>query len=960
MHTFPMNKLLSLPPEMSGYCNTHPAYLPGWFIASDPPGAKLGSGGGTAYLLAQAWNAHHSNDTFENWIISSQNLLLHGGGESRRLPAYAPIGKPLIPLPIVQERSSQRTDRLLINEQESVYESLFGAAPSSAKVMIASGDVLLRHSPSLPSFPAVDVLALGMKTEPKVPHGFGVFFSIGDDKEQITFFLQKPSIASIGDYSDSHRFLIDTGVWILSARAVSVLMKKCGWIADEQKFIGGRPAPYDLYSTFGPALGTAPTETDPDIATLSCAVVELPDPKFLHFGTTRQLIESVGEITTAKRQVVPHGNGRTNGRFIINAACDASLDTINTVWIEGANIPASWRLSGGNVLTGISGNDEELELPDGMCLDVVPVSGGAYCLRWYGIDDSFSGTLDEPTTTWCNGPASAWFAARCIDLKTAGIESGVDIYDAPLFPVLSNDDLTSSFITWLTAFEPRDTSEFTKRWLGFERLSARDLRTRIDCERYIGDRRKMAQRYVHEWYTTNSTQAIASLDLDTTAQLFAEGVELIPEGRINSEADPLTAASEAMFRATIIRHRGGDGSVEETRAFHVLQEGILASLNQRLSAPTCGVHPDQIVWARSPIRLDLSGGWSDTPPYCLRYGGRVTNIAVDLNGQPPIQVFVRLSQDPVVSIKSIDLGLSVRIVTYEELDTFATPGSGFAIAKAALAIAGFLPKFHSGEKFESLEKQLQSFGGGIEIITLAAIPQGSGLGTSSILSATVLGALNTFCRLKWNSQQIISATLALEQLLTTGGGWQDQAGGILRGVKLLETVPGLRQDIRVRWLPEFLFRDPESSHHMLLYYTGITRMAKGILQDIVRNMFLGAGEQLSVLHDIADTAVSTADAIQQNDLAGLAHGVARSWDLNRKLDAGTDPPVVQALLDPIKDYVAGMKLLGAGGGGYLFIIAKDIEAAVHIRQLLIENPPNAQARFVTMTPSVTGMDVTMS
>ena len=55
----------------------------------------------------------------------------------------------------------------------------------------------------------------------------------------------------------------------------------------------------------------------------------------------------------------------------------------------------------------------------------------------------------------------------------------------------------------------------------------------------------------------------------------------------------------------------------------------------------CAVKLDQIVWARSPVRLDLAGGWTDTPPYTNRYGGAVVNVAVDLNGQSPIQVFVR-------------------------------------------------------------------------------------------------------------------------------------------------------------------------------------------------------------------------------------------------------------------------------------------------------------------------------
>ena len=65
---------------------------------------------------------------------------------------------------------------------------------------------------------------------------------------------------------------------------------------------------------------------------------------------------------------------------------------------------------------------------------------------------------------------------------------------------------------------------------------------------------------------------------------------------------------------------------------------------------------------------------------------------------------------------------------------------------------------------------------------LAAIPAGSGLGTSSILASTVLGAINDFCGLAWDKNEICQRTLVLEQLLTTCGGWQDQYGGVLQGV----------------------------------------------------------------------------------------------------------------------------------------------------------------------------------
>ena len=68
-------------------------------------------------------------------------------------------------------------------------------------------------------------------------------------------------------------------------------------------------------------------------------------------------------------------------------------------------------------------------------------------------------------------------------------------------------------------------------------------------------------------------------------------------------------------------------------------------------------------------------------------------------------------------------------------------------------------------------------------------------------------------------------------------GWQDQYGGVLQGIKLLQTEPGFVQNPLIHWLPEHLFTHPEYRDCHLLYYTGITRTAKGILAEIVRSMF---------------------------------------------------------------------------------------------------------------------------
>jgi galactokinase/mevalonate kinase-like predicted kinase len=336
-------------------------------------------------------------------------------------------------------------------------------------------------------------------------------------------------------------------------------------------------------------------------------------------------------------------------------------------------------------------------------------------------------------------------------------------------------------------------------------------------------------------------------------------------------------------------------------------------------------------------------------------------VGVNLNGQPPIQVFGRVSGGHDIVIRSIDLGIEDRVTSYDELRQAGRLGSGFGIARAALALSGLDPRFHSKGGYGSLEEHLrQEFDGGIELSMLAAIPKGSGLGTSSILAATLLGTLSELCGLHWDTNDLFTRTLALEQMLTSGGGWQDQAGGIVRGLKLIETEAGISQNPVIRWLPDHFFSADYANTTVLLYYTGLTRVAHDILGEIVRGLFLNSGRHLGIIQEIGRNALFTTDAVQRNDWEGLCEGVRRSWELNQRLDEGTNPPAVQAILSRIGSYAAACKLLGAGGGGYMLILARDVEAAQAIRQTLNTNPPNARARFVDLHVSDEGFQVTRS
>jgi galactokinase/mevalonate kinase-like predicted kinase len=963
----PMQYLLTLPSQMAKEFEVlEGRRRPEWFATSDPPDQPLGSGGGTANLLASAWRETGAGLSLSAWLRQSRKLILHAGGQSRRLPAYAPGGKLLMPIPVLRGSRGQRLDQSLLDLQLPEYQRVLSHATPNTVAMITSGDVMLRFSHHLPPFPAVDVLGLGMWVAPEKARDFGVFCTPRHNPTELAFFLQKPPAAKIRDLGEDYLCLVDTGMWLLSERAVMVLMTQCGWDELTQKFSQGQASTYELYSHFGLGLGRQPTLRDSAINTLTAAVVPLPEAQFYHFGTSRQMIESVASLQNLELDETRLGDAGVRSQadqVTQNSRFGAAIARAGNhmLWIENSVVPASWHLTSEHVVTGVPENHWKLDLSPGTCLDFVPVGPKNWCVRPYHIRDALNGALGNRTTSWLGRPALSWFGARGLDAAACSLDLEADIQTSRLFPVIARGELNGDFVQWLFAIEPAARADWACRWQDLPRLSARELMDQANLPRLYRQRAALRRACARPMLRNFRRSVFFRLDLESTARAFASARGKVPKLSFTDQDDPLQVVHDRIFRSAVLRHRHDPTWTEqEGLAFAKLRETIAREAQMAPAAPRPSVLGDQIVWARSPVRLDLAGGWTDTPPYCIEHGGKVLNLAVDLNGQPPIQVFARLTPKRELVIRSIDLGLEERVRSYAQLETFARPDSGFALAKAAFALAGFLPRFYAGSPFSSLEQQLRAFGGGIELSLLAAVPKGSGLGTSSILAVTVLAALGDLCGLNWDRHVLFTRTLALEQMVTTGGGWQDQAGAIFRGIKLIETASGLKQIPSIRWLPHHLFDLQHANRSVLLYYTGVTRLAKNILAEIVRGMFLNSPSHLSIIADIGANAEFAATAIQSCDYGLLSAAIQNSWELNQRLDSGTNPPSIQAIIDSVRDYLSATKLLGAGGGGYLLMLAKDETAAERIKTQLKANPPNKLARFVQFTLSETGLQLTRS
>ena len=869
-----MKKLLSLPPNLvDAFHEVTGLSAESYFCTCDPIGHRLGSGGGTTWLLQSSWSEECGvkSEEFDSWLSREKRILIHAGGQSKRLPSYAVSGKILIPIPVFRWERGQKLSQDLLSVQLPLYEKMMRMAPDSIHTMIVSGDVLIRTTQPLQPVPDADVVCYGLWLDASVAKNHGVFVSSRRTPSALKQMLQKPSVATLGELQKDHFYLTDIGVWMLSDKAVKLLAKKC--TADD-----GQLQDYDLYGEFGCCLGTDPTIRDEELSQLKVAIVPLAGGEFYHFGTSREMITStlrLQNLVNDQRQIMHLDRKPHPSIFVQNAITQIPLTEENTnVWIENSYIGKRWHLTHDHVITGVPENDWDISLEPGECIDVVPVGESDYEVRRYRID--------EP-------------------------------------------------------------------------LNSNELAERANLHRLFAQRKEFRKQNWSALARNWTHSVFYQLDLADAAEQFQkEQIPLPPP--LPADAPLMTRIHDAMFR--------GDSD----KAFALLREGLLSWSEEcgvrsekggvrSENTPRKQISDDQIVWGRSPVRIDIAGGWTDTPPYCLMEGGNVINLAIELNGQPPLQTYVRPSREPRIVLRSIDLGAMEVVETYEQLTDFMHVGSPFSIPKAALVLAGFDKK---GLGHQTLQSQLESFGCGIELTLLSAIPAGSGLGTSSILAATVLGALNDFCGLGWDKNEIGHRTLMLEQMLTTGGGWQDQFGGVLGGVKLLQTGRGFDQSPRVRWLPNDLWLQPEYRPCHLLYYTGITRTAKQILAEIVRRMFLNHGGELALLREMKEHTMEMYEAIQENDFQRMGLLMRRTWQQNQQLDSGTNPPAVKALTDLVDDLCLSYKLPGAGGGGYLYMIAKDSEAAARIKQILNTHRPNKNARFVEMTLSTSGLQISRS
>jgi fucokinase len=462
------------------------------FVVPDLEGKRIGSGGSTLWCLVQVlrrererrgldWSARGA---IQQALSGLRILIVHAGGDSRRLPAYGPCGKIFVPLPgaTVDALPPTLFDRLVPS-----FLALPPGIPGAGQVVVAAGDALIRFDAGSVEFSQPGLIALGCPAAAEEASRHGVFRM--EAGGAVSLYLQKPSIETqqaAGVLDSSGRAPLDIGVMHLDAAAAAALLSTFGVDLAEGGELDFTPLArrrildhgVDLYREICCALGSAATfehystsarasgstwseemlaQVFPALQAVPLHVQLVPACRFLHFGSTRQLIES--GLALAEEE---HGSRPVSTLLEVNSLVSGAGRVSGAhSWVEGCRITSHLELSGWNVIAGVD-VESPLALPPEACLEVLPGhdrdGNDVRFVRCYGIRDTFKHPVTQDGR-FCGRPILSWLAAAGLDPDEAwpGVASAAErsLWNARVFPAVR---AASGFTRWLWMYAPEQAS----------------------------------------------------------------------------------------------------------------------------------------------------------------------------------------------------------------------------------------------------------------------------------------------------------------------------------------------------------------------------------------------------------------------------------------------------------------------------------------------------------------------
>jgi fucokinase len=276
----------------------------------------------------------------------------------------------------------------------------------------------------------------------------------------------------------------------------------------------------------------------------------------------------------------------------------------------------------------------------------------------------------------------------------------------------------------------------------------------------------------------------------------------------------------------------------------------------------------------------------------------------------------------------------VEIESVEDLNDFRDPSATCALLKASLVCLGIATEEQLQAKHD-LQPLLNKFCSSdsdirLEIVTTSLLGMGTGMGTSSILGACILQTIAECVGIgRMQDEFLLHSVLMVEQLLSSGGGWQDQGHGSLPGVKTIRSLPPkMPLEIQIEELHLSETAVSAFEGRILFAYTGKTRLAKNILQQVLRRWSRRTTEVVSTVRALVDAAEEIRTAILNESWDKVGECLHRSFKLKCVMageDSGAEPELVKLFVAKLmaRAIIQGAMLCGAGGGGFLLLLLSE-------------------------------------
>ncbi len=298
--------------------------------------------------------------------------------------------------------------------------------------------------------------------------------------------------------------------------------------------------------------------------------------------------------------------------------------------------------------------------------------------------------------------------------------------------------------------------------------------------------------------------------------------------------------------------------------------------------------------SKAPLRLGLAGGGSDVTPYSDLYGGAILNATVNMHAYATI---IPRNDGKIV------------LNAYEDRHDLEYK------AEKTLPINGKLD-LHKGV-YNRVVKDFVRKPLSFELTTFVDAPPGSGLGTSSTLVVTILGAFTEWLKLPLGEYDIARLAYEIERVdLGMAGGKQDQYAATFGGVNYMEffkddkvIVNPLR--IRNTYLNEL-------SYSLILFYTETSRLSSKIIESQAANVLQNKVESIEAMHQLKFQASMMKEALLKGDLDEIGRILDYGWHYKKQMAEDITNEQLDLIYETAKKAGAsGGKISGAGGGGFM-------------------------------------------